>query len=74
MRVRGNAFWHGLGDDVHEGEIAASAAPQGDHVVFVEEDCTVRATLAGRYLIVADNENCGGMNVRLDGGYTREKR
>jgi len=38
----------------------------------VEDTCTVHAQLLGDVLIVADNSECGGMNVRFNGVYRRK--
>ena len=37
-------------------------------------ECNARLLLVGTALIVADNRNCGGMNVNFDGLYHRAKR
>lgn len=37
----------------------------------VEEDCRVWGYRRGPYLVVDDNNNCGGMNVRFRGVYLR---
>jgi hypothetical protein len=46
-----------------DGAIAYQAAAPGD--------CAVRLRRAGKWLLVDDNDNCGGMNVTFDGIYTR---
>ncbi len=33
------------------------------------EGCTVTATLVDKWLVVADDRQCGGMNVSFDGIY-----
>jgi hypothetical protein len=71
LHASGSAVWHGWGDNVHVGEFEGGARPSGARVVFAQDTCSVTATLLGRYLIVSDNENCGGMNVRFDGVYRR---
>ncbi|HEL3807788.1 TPA: hypothetical protein UMT99_003956, partial [Stenotrophomonas maltophilia] len=40
-------------------------------VEFVEDTCKVRVHSLGEVLIVADNSECGGMNVRFNGVYRR---
>lgn len=37
-------------------------------------ECNARLLLVGTTLIVADNRNCGGMNVNFDGLYRRTRR
>ena len=47
------------------------ATPRGADVEFVEDTCRVRVHSLGEVLIVADNSECGGMNVRFNGVYRR---
>ncbi|WEN16449.1 hypothetical protein PY254_07240 [Rhodanobacter sp. AS-Z3] len=54
------------------GSMGGTARPQGRQVRFVEEDCRVTAILAGKFLVVSDNQQCGGMNVRFNGTYQRQ--
>jgi len=58
---------------VHTGEFSGSAVPHGDTVVVDEGDggCRVELTLIGPYLIAADNNQCGGVNVRFMDVYRR---
>jgi hypothetical protein len=37
-----------------------------------EYDCAADFTLLGKYLVVTDNSNYGGVNVRFDGVYTKK--
>ena len=72
LALDGQAYWHGLGDNVHVGEVAGEAALSGDALVFEDDTCRVTARLAGSYLIVHDNKQCGGVNVSFDGVYRRK--
>lgn len=71
LHAAGSAVWHGFGDNVHEGSFEADAKPSNNSVAFAEEDCRLQARLVGPYLVVSDNAQCGGMNVRFDGVYRR---
>ena len=53
------------------GQVEARATPRGADVEFVEDTCRVRVHSLGEVLIVADNSECGGMNVRFNGVYRR---
>lgn len=67
LALDGQAYWHGLGDNVHVGEVAGEAALSGDALTFEDDTCRVTARLVGPYLIVRDNKQCGGVNVSFDG-------
>jgi hypothetical protein len=68
---------------VHEGNLDETAVPHGNLIALGEgydgssspdpdkSDCLARLRLFGRYLVVEDNHNCGGVNVSFDGVYTR---
>ncbi len=76
MHVYGTAFWQGLGDNVHIGEIDYLGIP-GNRTLDVGDgddqyDCRVKLRLLGKYLIVSDNMNCGGLNVSFNGVYLRK--
>lgn len=76
--VKGSAFWHGLGDNVHIGELDDKAAPAGNILKLGEEEkdeyaCKVTMRLVGKYLIASDNMNCGGVNVSFSGVYRKLK-
>ena len=38
-----------------------------------DNDCVVELTLLGKFLVVTDNGNCGGMNVRFVNVYTKSR-
>jgi hypothetical protein len=71
---------------VNLGEIDAAFAPTGPALAFTmgtdatlpvtagdTSDCKVWMRRLGSFLIVDDNMNCGGMNVRFTGVYSRTK-
>ncbi len=74
--ISGNAFWKGFGDNIHVGELDHRAKPLGNKLKLGENDtgefdCKVSMRLVGKYLIAADNLNCGGANVTFSGVYRR---
>jgi len=73
LMVKGDATWRGLGDNVHVGSVAATARPQGNELILMEEDCRVALKLVGDFLVVSDNSQCGGANVRFNGVYRRNR-
>lgn len=75
--VTGNAFWKGLGDNIHIGELDGKAVWNEKFLAYGEDDkdqyaCKVKFHLIGNYLIVSDNLNCGGVNVTFSGVYQRK--
>lgn len=82
LQVSGNAVWLGtVLDDgtrvAHTGELDGEMTPSGTKARLgspeKEYECVADFTLLGRYLVVTDNTNCGGINVRFDGVYTRSR-
>ncbi len=75
LRVKGNAFWLGLGDNVHIGELDGRSAPDGGVLEYSdgddEYDCKATMRYLGDFLAVADNNYCGGANVSFSGIYRR---
>ena len=53
------------------GAMGGEARPSGHHATFVDDACEVSAFLVGKFLVVSDNHQCGGLNVRFDGTYRR---
>ncbi len=78
MRVTGNALWRGRGDNVHIGELDGRTRLQKDVMRYSdgddEYDCKATLRLVGRFLVVADNLKCGGVNVTFSGVYTKQKK
>jgi len=77
LNVSGRAYWYGLGDDVHFGQVNVEAAPVGPYLHLVEGDdlnsCVLdlKYDLAKQTIAAHDNARCGGMNVRFWGVWTR---
>lgn len=75
LHVSGRAYWYGLNDNVHFGEVQADATPIGVYLHAVESSpggCVVDLKLnpATHTVKVYDNMQCGGMNVRFGGTWT----
>lgn len=77
LTASGRASWIGGRPGPHQmavahvGRVNASAFPSGNRAVFTDGSCVVNATLLNAVLVVADNQQCGGMNVNFDGVYQR---
>lgn len=71
LAVDGQAFWRGLGDNVHVGEVAGEATTFRNALTVEEDACRVTAHVVGPYLVVRDNKQCGGANVTFDGVYRK---
>jgi hypothetical protein len=79
LNVTGNATWIGANPgQVHVGELDGRYEPKNGIVNYSdgddEYDCKVKMRLLGKYLIVADNLRCGGVNVSFSGVYTRKSK
>ncbi|WP_421568315.1 hypothetical protein [Stenotrophomonas sp. PD6] len=81
LQVDGDAYWPSANPTLEQrpggpnlGQVAASAVPTGATVVFREDTCEVRAQWLDDTLLVADNAECGGMNVRFNGVYRLKQR
>lgn len=77
FKITGNAFWKGIGDNVHIGELDGDAKLVETNLKYGEDDedeyaCRVTLRLAGKFLIVSDNLNCGGANVSFSGVYRKK--
>lgn len=72
FEVSGEAFWKGLGDVIHIGEISAKGTLNESVIKLTEEDCEIKLKLIVDYLVVSDNLKCGGMNVTFSGVYLRK--
>lgn len=76
LRVKGIALWKGIGNNVHVGELDGRSKQKDGRLEYSdgdsEFDCRAKMELIlGRYLIVADNGNCGGANVSFSGIYRK---
>ena len=70
--MSGDAVWHGLGQNVHTGEFSGKATPAGNRGHYVEGECTIDFALIGNFLVLNDNSQCGGVNVRFWGIWRRQ--
>ena len=77
--VKGNSYWKGVGEgNINVGEIEETVKPEGNVLKIGEADteeyaCKVTIRLLGRFLVVSDNLNCGGVNVTFSGVYQKKK-
>jgi hypothetical protein len=78
VEADGDAYWPGKNImPANEGSFAGTARPSGNRLHFGGDDqqgCQVDMTLAGPFLVVADNTGCGGHNVSFTGIFTRRAR
>ena len=74
LKVNGDALWRGLGENVHVGEVNASAKTDGNKLFLEDDICQVRLTLIGSFLIGRDNFKCGGLNVSFIGVYQKSAK
>ena len=59
---------------INTGEFEDEGTIAGDRILFDDTDsdgCRVSMRLIGPYLVVADNDDCGGLNVTFSGFYRR---
>jgi hypothetical protein len=63
----GHASWA----EQNFGSFGGTATPSGATAAVTDDACTVTMRLLGPYLVVDDNAECGGMNVRFTGVYRR---
>ncbi len=76
LNVTGNAFWKGIGDNIHIGALDGRAEPGNGILEYSDGDesaCRVTMRLITNYLVVSDNMLCGGVNVSFSGIYRRGK-
>ena len=78
LSITGAALWGGADParaaegGVNTGAIAVHATPHGRKLAFAEgTGCAGRMWRLGPYLVVSDNDRCGGMNVSFTGVYRR---
>lgn len=78
LNVIGTAFWKGLGDNIHIGELGNKGKVEANVVQYSdgddEFDCKVTIRMVGQFLVVRDNMNCGGANVSFSGVYRKAKK
>ena len=74
LAADGEAYWPGKKImPANEGSFAGTARPSGNRLHFGDDQqgCQVDMALAGLFLVVADNQECGGHNVSFTGIFTR---
>ena len=74
LQLDGEAYWHGIGDNVHTGEFSSEAAPSGNKLHVEDDPCKIDLALIGKYILANDNNMCGGMNVRFWGVWKRAQK
>lgn len=76
LAVEGHALWVGGPlKQSHFGEFEITGAQSDGVISIVDADsCQVAVRLIGDFLVAADNNKCGGMNVRFDGLYRLRHR
>jgi hypothetical protein len=74
LEADGEAYWPSKSTPpANEGAFAGTARPTGNQLHFGDgqQGCMVDMRLAGPFLVVADNQACGGHNVSFTGIYNR---
>lgn len=81
LRIEGEMTVPGA-QDVHNGQVEAQVTPEKDTIAFVDDastpfeqeggGCRVRMQRIGPWLLVEDNDGCGGAGVTFSGLYRRE--
>jgi hypothetical protein len=77
LHVSGRAYWYGINHNIHFGQVDADAVAHGPllHIVEGPDDNACILDLiynpATRTFNALDNSQCGGMNVRFSGEWTR---
>lgn len=79
LAARGNAYWPAADPPLEQfpgganlGAMSGHAVPAGNVLTIGKAtECLVVMHLVGSTLIVHDNGQCGGMNVRFDGFYSK---
>lgn len=80
LRVSGHAQWFGATLDngeqvVHDGGLDFVAKVEKDRLILHaadEYECAAELINLGQFLVVRDNGNCGGANVRFNSVYARK--
>lgn len=76
LGYEGNAVWDGGGGNVHVGDVSGLMVPQANKALLndgIEGDgCKLELSLLGSYLVVKDNNVCGGLNVSFRGVYRKK--
>ena len=67
LHLAGHASWA----QQNSGDFDGTSVPAANKLQTNDDACKVSMTLVGDYLVVDDNGQCGGMNVRFTGVYRR---
>ncbi|MFZ6731576.1 hypothetical protein ACO0LG_06620 [Undibacterium sp. Ji42W] len=77
LGYEGNAVWDDGGGNNHVGSISGTMTPQANKAFLkegtAENACKLELSLLGSYLVVKDNNVCGGLNVSFSGVYRKAK-
>ena len=71
MAIDGEAYWVDERHFGRSGEISGEVTPAGNRLRYSEYGCVVDIALIGKYLLLNDNNMCGGVNVRFWGIWKR---
>ncbi len=74
LSFSGKAYKLGPEDVINTGQFSGQASPRGNQVHLIESganSCAVDLTLAGKYLLVNDNDRCSTTSVRFGGIWKR---
>lgn len=78
FRVSGRAYWYGIGNLVHYGQIVGRAMPVGRYLHVVDGSCVVDlAIVSSKRAEIQAKQNefeagaCGGMNVTFSGKWVK---
>ncbi|CAN7314517.1 hypothetical protein LJR034_001537 [Caballeronia sp. LjRoot34] len=78
LAVRGNAIFDGGSGGPDFGDFDFIGTPKNgmltNEVPEFSNGCAVALHIAGKFLVAADNGQCGGMNVNFDGVYRLRRR
>jgi len=76
LRLRGYATWHGPNAVEHFGDVEGDVIPAGNRVRLTlggSVSCALDLVLLGNIILASDNNLCGGMNVRFEGFWKRDR-
>jgi hypothetical protein len=68
LHVTGAGIW-GSGSNVHMGDFDMTDRLQAGVFASEADGCQIAMRIVGDYLVAADNNRCGAMNVRFNGMY-----
>lgn len=71
LSVAGMGIFRTGGGSANTGDFSAKAKPENGRLQLITGGCEVALVHLGNRLYVADNDDCGGLNVRFDGTYKK---